>query len=279
MSTWFQQSVADAGRLRLFCFFVAFIAAFLFIRFSVRMIRADVRWWPGNVTPGGTHVHHAVFGLVFMCIGGVGGLTVQDTRSAWAAVTAALLGIGMALVLDEFALVLFLKDVYWSERGRLSVEVVFIAAALCGLALLGWVPLGITPSSGPAHLETFLGIILVLTVNLALTVICLLKGKVWCGVLGIYVSLFALAGAIRLARPGSVWARWRYREGSRKLARAIAREKRYRQPVARAMTRLQDLVAGGPDHGGDSPGHSRDVSGHSRDTPDHGRDSLGHGGD
>ena len=146
------------------------------------MIRAQVRWWPGNVTPGGVHFHHVVFGLVFMCVGGVGGLAVQDPRSGWAAVAAALLGIGMALVLDEFALVVFLKDVYWSEQGRLSVEVVFIAVALCGLALLGWVPLGITPSSGgETRLETLLGIALVLAFNLAFTVICLLKGKVWSG--------------------------------------------------------------------------------------------------
>ena len=95
MSNWFQQSVVDPGRLRLFCFFVAFIAAFAFIRFSVRMIRAQVKWWPGNVTPGGVHIHHAVFGLVLMCVGGVGGLAVQDSDSGWAAVAAALLGGGL----------------------------------------------------------------------------------------------------------------------------------------------------------------------------------------
>lgn len=251
MNGWFQESVLAAGKLRLFCFFVAFIATFLFIRFSVRMIRAQVRWWPGNVTPGGVHVHHAVFGVIFMCVGGVGGLAVQENRSGWAAVTAALLGIGVALVLDEFALVLFLKDVYWSEQGRLSVEVVFIAAALCGLALIGWLPLGITPSSGnESRVASFLGIAIVLAVNLFLTVICLLKGKTWSGVLGIYISLFAIVGAIRVARPGSVWARRRYPEGSRKLAKAVAREKRYGRPIARFRTWFQDLVAGGPSQGG-----------------------------
>lgn len=252
MSGWFQQSVVATGRLRLFCFFVAFIAAFAFIRFSVRMIRAQVKWWPGNVTPGGVHVHHAVFGLILMCVGGVGGLVVQDTRSAWAATAAGLLGVGMALILDEFALVLFMKDVYWSERGRLSVEVVFVVVALCGLAVLGWVPLGITSESArSSRLDAFVGIASVLAVNLTLTVICLLKGKIWCGVLGIYISLFALVGAIRLARPGSVWARRRYPAGSRKLARATAREKRYGQPVDRFITWFQDAVAGRPDRGGD----------------------------
>jgi hypothetical protein len=252
MAGWFQQSVVAAGRLRLFCFFVAFIAAFVFIRFSVRMIRAQVRWWPGNVTPGGVHVHHAIFGLIFMCVGGVGGLVVQDTNSAWAATAAALLGIGMALLLDEFALVLFLKDVYWKESGRLSVEVVFIVVALCGLALLGWVPLGYTTAArGDTHLEAFAGIAVVLAVNLVFTVVCLLKGKVWTGVLGIYVSLIAIVGAIRLARPGSVWARRRYPDGSKKLAKALAREKRYGQPVDRLITWFQDAVAGRPDQTGD----------------------------
>ncbi len=250
MSNWFQQSVVDPGRLRLFCFFVAFIAAFAFIRFSVRMIRAQVKWWPGNVTPGGVHVHHAVFGLVFMCVGGVGGLAVQNSDSGWAAVAAALLGIGMALLLDEFALVLFLKDVYWSEQGRLSVEVVFIAVALCGLALLGWVPLGATPGSGVGHsrLAAILSIAVALAVNLVFTVICLLKGKTWCGVIGVYVGLVALIGAIRLARPGSLWARWRYPPGSRKMTRAITRELRYAQPVHRFRIWFQDLIAGRPDH-------------------------------
>jgi hypothetical protein len=252
MSSWFEQSVVDTGRLRLFCFFVSFIAAFLFIRFSVRMIRAQVKWWPGNVTPGGVHIHHVVFGLVLMCVGGVGGLAVQDSRSGWAAAAAVLLGIGMALVLDEFALVLHLEDVYWSEQGRLSVEVVFIAVALCGLALLGWVPLGATPGSGVGHsrLEAILSIAVVLAVNLAFTVICLLKGKTWCGVIGIYVGLFALIGAIRLARPGSPWARRRYPVGSRKEAKAIARDKRYGQRVNRFLTWFQDLVAGRPDQSG-----------------------------
>jgi len=249
MGGWFEQSVVDTGRLRLFCFFVSFIVAFLFIRFSVRMIRAQVKWWPGNVTPGGVHIHHVVFGLVFMCVGGVGGLAVQDNRSGWAAAAAVFLGIGMALVLDEFALVLHLEDVYWSEQGRLSVEVVFVTAALCGLALLGWVPLGATPGDGIGHsrVEAFLSIVVVLAVNLTFTVICLLKGKTWSGVIGVYIGLIAFVGAIRLARPGSPWARRRYPAGSRKEAKAIAREKRYGGRATRARTWFQDLVAGRPD--------------------------------
>ena len=97
-------------------------------------------------------------------------------------------------------------------------------------------------------MAAYLGIILTLIVNLVFTVVCLLKGKVWCGVLGVYIGLIALVGAIRLARPGSPWARWRYPPGSRKMARARAREQRYAQPVHRSGYWFQDLIAGRPDH-------------------------------
>ncbi|RKS72273.1 hypothetical protein BZB76_5094 [Actinomadura pelletieri DSM 43383] len=242
MGEWFSREIADAGRLRLFCFFVAFIAGFLFIRFSVRMIRAQVRWWPGNVTPGGHHVHHVVFGLVFMCVGGVGGLAIEEDASAWAAGAAALFGVGTALVLDEFALVLHLEDVYWSEQGRLSVEVVFITIALCGLLLLGLRPLGVDEVAG----DGWWTIAFALIFNLCVAIVALLKGKVWTGLLGLFIGVLAIVGAVRLARPGSPWARRRYAEGSRKERRARARERRYRQPLERFGDRLSDLVAGRP---------------------------------
>ncbi|MFD9941904.1 hypothetical protein ACFWYW_25420 [Nonomuraea sp. NPDC059023] len=243
MRHWFAREIVDAGKLRLFCFFVLFLLTFLFIRFSVRMIRKRVRWWPGNVTPGGMHIHHVVFGLVFMCLGGIGGLAVQDGSSAPAGVTAAVFGVGAALVLDEFALVLHLQDVYWTERGRLSVDTVFMALALCGLGLLGISPLEVD--------ELFTGqdLInggLVVTANILFAVLSLSKGKIWTGLIGVYLTPLALVGAIRLARPGSPWARWRYREGSRKLRRAEWREHRIREPIERFKHTVQDAIAGRP---------------------------------
>ena len=53
VGAWFTRTIVDTGRLPLFCFFVGIVVGFGFIRFSVRMIRAQVKWWPGNVTPGG----------------------------------------------------------------------------------------------------------------------------------------------------------------------------------------------------------------------------------
>ncbi|MEU8343221.1 hypothetical protein AB0C74_16110 [Spirillospora sp. NPDC048832] len=242
MGDWFTREISDTGRLRLFCFLLAFIAGFLFIRFSVRMIRRQVRWWPGNVAPGGQHIHHVVFGLVFMCVGGVTGLLVQDDSSWPAVASASVFGIGTALVLDEFALVLHLEDVYWSEQGRLSVEVVFITIALCGLLLLGLKPLGVDDVAGDALWV----IVVAIAFNLCLAVVSLLKGKLWTGLLGLFVGIVGLVGAVRLARPGSPWARRRYRPGSRKERRAQVRERRYRRPVQRLGDRLGDLIAGRP---------------------------------
>lgn len=237
---WFATEIVGAGKLRLFSFFVLFLLTFLFIRFSVRMIRKQVKWWPGNVAPGGLHIHHVVFGLVFMCVGGIGGLAVQDSASVAAALLAALFGVGTALVLDEFALVLHLDDVYWAQQGRLSVDTVFVAISLTGLALLGVSPLEIADSSDLWDWG------LIVLPNVLFAVITLMKGKVWTGLIGIYLTPLALIGAIRLARPGSPWARWRYKDGSRKLRKAEWRELKVREPVERFKRGLQDLVAGRP---------------------------------
>src|SRR6476660_9679990 len=115
---WFQRTIVESGRLPLFCLFSGMLLAFGFIRFSVRMIRAQVSWWPGNVTPGGMHIHHVVFGLVFLLIGGIGNFALRGEGRPYRELLALLFGIGIGLVLDEFALILHLEDVYWAEEGR-----------------------------------------------------------------------------------------------------------------------------------------------------------------
>ena len=150
MSSWFSTNIVQTGRLPLFCFFCAFVAGFGFIRLSVRLIRAQVRWWPGNVTPGDLHVHHMVFGVVFMLIGGVTPMVAPGGSLNWRSGAAALFGLGAALVLDEFALILHLRDVYWTSDGRLSVDAVFVAVGVTVLLLLGIVP-SVIPSPTDRH--------------------------------------------------------------------------------------------------------------------------------
>lgn len=243
---WFTRTVVDTGRLPLFCFFAAVIVTFGFIRFSVRMIRAKVRWWPGNVTPGDLHIHHVVFGVVFMMISGVAQLAVPDEMTIARAACAFAFGVGAALVLDEFAVILHLRDVYWTERGRTSVDAVFVAIAITGMLLLGLRPLGLDDLAAARHsggpITRMLPASGWMLANLLLAIISLLKGKIWTGLFGLFVPILQVFGALRLARPNSPWARWRY--GERTLSRARRRELRLRLPLIRAKIWVQELISG-----------------------------------
>jgi uncharacterized membrane protein len=244
---WFSREIVGAGLLPLFVFLCSFIAGFGFIRFSVRMIRAQVRWWPGNIRHGGLHIHHVVFGVVFMVISGVSLILVTDPSNTVKSVLAGFFGVGAALVLDEFALILHLRDVYWTEAGRTSVDAVFVAIAVIGLVLLGFRPGALIDWAG-FQADPTLGHALVLAafllLQLGLAVITLLKGKVWTGLLGLFFIPLLFIGAVRLSRPEAPWARWRYRDKPKRLARAARREQRWRHPVITAKIKVQEFLAG-----------------------------------
>ncbi len=245
MTSWFHEAIIDTGRLPLCVLFVAFLVTFLFIRFSVRMIRAEVRWWPGNVTPGGLHVHHVVFGLVAMLLSGMGLIALASYHTPIAnCVFAGLFGIGSALVLDEFALVLYLKDVYWAEQGRLSVDAVFVALAVIALFVLGLRPYGVGDYAEDRGAASYAGTTAILLVLLGLTVVTMLKGKFWTGLAGLFFWPLLIVGAIRLSRPAAPWARWRYGTRPARMARARRREVRFREPMVRAKIAVQEAVGG-----------------------------------
>lgn len=250
MHRWLQDEIIAHGRLPLLFFLLGFIGGFVFIRFSVRMIRAKVRWWPGNVTPGGQHVHHVVFGVVAMLVSGVALIAVyEDATQTTGAALAACFGIGAALVLDEFALIFYLKDVYWEEQGRTSVDAVFVALAVTGLLLLGARPDAIiNVSDFRDNPEAWVRVVLAVGVliSLAVAAVVIAKGKIWTGLFGMFFFPMLLVGSIRLSRPGAPWARWRYADKPKKMRRALEREKRYRRPVIRAKIYVQDLIAGKP---------------------------------
>ncbi len=252
MSAWFSAQVVHTGRLPLFCFFVAFVGGFLGIRMSVRLVRAGVRWWPGNLTAGSLHVHHMVFGVVLMAAGGIAGLAAPVHSLAWRSVAGAIFGLGLALVLDEFALILHLRDVYWANEGRLSVDAAFVAAGVTALLIIGVSPVAVQIPGGPAAL------IVTLAAGFVLAVVTLLKGKPWTALLGLFLPAILIVGAFRLARPGSVWARWRYRRRPGRLARAVHRDQRLREPTIRAKNRVQDLLTGRHDEP-DPAGGKRDA--------------------
>jgi hypothetical protein len=220
-----------AGLILLGCM----LLSFGFIRFSTRMIRAEVSWWPGNVTPGGLHIHHLVFGIVMMMVAGFGAFAVQPD-SPWFEIIAGVFGAGMGLTLDEFALWLHLEDVYWAEEGRSSIDAVIFAAIIAGGYVVGFVPLDAGGGGSAAAIAA------TVAVNLAICVLVALKGKISAAVIGMFIPPVAYVSAIRLARPGSFWARRRYAEGSDKLVKARERKERH----DRRVRRFQDLIGGAP---------------------------------
>ena len=208
----YQQGIVDTGREPHFLFFVAFLLTFAFIRTSTHMIKAQVSWWPGNVSVGGTHIHHLVWGILLLLICGYIAVAIAP-ESPWREIIAVLFGIGTGLTLDEFALWLNLKDVYWSEQGRKSIDAVIIAAGLSGLALISlrsWID--VTTEVADA-VEAIVGTIGLVGVILAL--LNAAKEKFGMAIWSILVPVVGLVGAFRLAKPHSVWAKLFYRHGKR----------------------------------------------------------------
>ena len=113
----------------LFNLLSGFAASFALARLSTAGIRAG--WWPlGNVELAGRHVHHFVPGIALAFGSAAAGLLTEDLDRE--ALLALPFGAGVGLTVDEAALLLDLRDVYWSREGLLSVQL-----SLGGLVLLG----------------------------------------------------------------------------------------------------------------------------------------------
>ena len=193
----------------------AFLVVFLATRVITRLIRAG-RGPFRDTAVGGVHLHHLVYGIFLMLVAGGGEFTYRPD-GAWQVVLAVAFGAGAALTLDEFALWLRLADVYWTEQGRLSVDTVLVVAVIGGLLVLGANPFDSDPADSAPSLAVSV------TLGLVLAVIAALKGKPALAVIGVFLFPVAVVGAVRLARPGSPWARRRYQPGSRRDLRSRAR--------------------------------------------------------
>jgi hypothetical protein len=119
----------------LFNLLSAFSLTFGLARLSTWSIRRRGTLGPfRNVRVRDRHVHHFIPGIVMAFVaGGVAVATRSERLDAWLALP---FGAGVALTLDESALLLELDDVYWSERGIVSVQITLTAMLmLSGLAL------------------------------------------------------------------------------------------------------------------------------------------------
>jgi hypothetical protein len=236
---WPSSFLDDRGQRAGFVLLVALLGSFTFIRTSARLIRSPkVTWWPGSVkTSSGLHLHHLVWGIVLMMVAGFLGFTADQT-SPEIEILAALFGIGLGLTLDEFALWIHLRDVYWAEEGRSSLDAVIVATVIGGMLVLGAAPFDI-PSDGAAVDTWIVGIVIVV----GLATLAILKGKRLLGLVGVFIPLFSLVGAVRLAAPASPWARRFYDPDGRKMARSRARFER----IQRRRRRMRDAIAGAPE--------------------------------
>jgi len=124
-------------RERLFLASLGFLLTFGIVRGITYMIRAGVGPFH-NVTTGGLHIHHLVWGILILLLVGYVWLIELGVGSSWvASITAIAYGIGAALTLDEFALWLNLQDVYWERTGRESIDAVIIFASLLSVGIWG----------------------------------------------------------------------------------------------------------------------------------------------
>ena len=254
---WYQRVLVDTGRAPAVWMLAAFLVTFAVTRTITRRIRSRAeasgpesadsgkRRGLGDVYIGGVHVHHQVWGILLLLVTGL--LEFRYSPQApREEVLAALFGAGAALTLDEFALWFDLDDVYWHESGRKSIDAILVATAL-GVALLVQAsPAGPASSHAAAAIGSYL---FTVAIDLALSIICIIKGKLATGVIGAVVPVFALVGAVRLAKPSSPWARRRY--AGAKLSRA---QRRFGPAYQRRHDRLRDLLGGRPmSPAGDDP--------------------------
>lgn len=235
---------ATEARTPVLWMLLAFVVTFLVTRGITRHIRArsaepredeSGRSMIGDITIGGVHVHHQVWGILLVLVSALLQFAYQP-EAPWAELLGALFGVGAALTLDEFALWLHLEDVYWSEQGRKSIDAVMLAAVVGLVLLAGTSPIGVDRET--VATSGVWGAAVAIVVHIGYTIICLLKGKIATGLIGLPVPFVSLVGAVRLAQPSSFWARRFYAE--RKMATAVTRHHRTLQH----RDRLRDLFSG-----------------------------------
>jgi hypothetical protein len=107
--------------------FTSTFAATRGITYSIRAGRGPFR----NLSAGGEHLHHYMWGIGLLT--GVGAVAVWgEERHRRHPALSLSYGSGLALIVDEFALLLDLKDVYWTRQGRISVDLGVGGIALAG---------------------------------------------------------------------------------------------------------------------------------------------------
>jgi hypothetical protein len=239
--------VLDDAKRPLFVLLCGFIVTFLIVRLNTRLARRRLgarRHVGSVVTPGGLHIHHAVFGIIAMVVAGILEFALQP-GSPWLEMIAFSFGAGAALTLDEFALILHLEDVYWTGEGRKSIDAIILGVTFMTLLLTGLLPRTFSELGDYITLSRWV-LSVIIMVGAFFVVVCYLKGKLFVGTIGIFAPPVALVGAIRLAKPGSPWARQQYAANAAKMERARRRDENFHQLWERRKHMVWDVIGGKP---------------------------------
>lgn len=230
MVNWYLTTIVSTGRQPLFFALIAFVLTVVTTRTITRLIRSG-RGPFKNISTGDVHVHHMVPGMVCLLLGGFLALAAHR-HGVMIHVAGILFGMGAALVLDEFALILHLEDVYWEKEGKASADAVAIMLALMTTAI--WM---VSPDNppGPPETDPYLRVVGPLFIAVIWWIpvgITVLKGKLFTAAISLLLPMFSWVAAIRLARPGSPWARLRYGKNPRKAQLARQRYDAYEAKAA-----------------------------------------------
>jgi hypothetical protein len=124
---------APHGETTLFNLLAGFCGSFALVRLSAHGQRGG--WWPfGTVNLGGRHIHHFVPGILLAFGAGTAALVTDSDRLERA--LALPFGAGIGLTFDEAALLVDLRDVYWSREGILSIQVSSGLAAILASTII-----------------------------------------------------------------------------------------------------------------------------------------------
>lgn len=130
----YHRHIVAAGKQPQFFVLLSFLTTFVVTRALTYAMRSGRLRFVRSVKAGDTHIHHLVPGILLLLIAGYLGVAVDRSRLE---IVAIVFGIGAALTLDEFALWLHLRDVYWEREGRRSIDAVIITATILGIFLIG----------------------------------------------------------------------------------------------------------------------------------------------
>jgi hypothetical protein len=241
----YSEAIVADGKEPVLLLLLAFLITFMLTRLYTRLARV-YGWGSGSVH--GVHLHHMVVGILIVLVTGIVAIAEWPTGIG-RDVIAIVFGVGAALILDEFALSLYLKDVYWSPEGRTSVDATVMGVMLAGLLMVGVSPFGVDNAHYSRHIAFW-----VIVLNVGLAVVTLLKGKLMLGLASIFVPFVGLIGALRLAKPQSPWSRWCYKRAPGKRERAHQRYEVHPGWPERFNVWFTNLIGGAPSR--PSPGEA-----------------------